>query len=75
MKEPYSSALDKQTNLLLYIRGCTIMYNKIRFNDHTQSTTLEKVTGRKQALLIYRVATDPLLIKTVSHKVYSTNYS
>lgn len=52
------------------------MYNKIRFSDHTQSTTLEKLTGRKGTLLlIYRVVTDPLLTKTVSRKIYSTKYS
>jgi len=75
-KEPYFTVLDKQMNILLYIHGCTIMYNKIRFSDNTQSTTLERLMGRRGALLlIYRVATDPLLTKTVSRKVYSTNYS
>jgi len=75
-KGPYFTVLDKQMNILLYIHGCTIMYNKIRFSDHTQSTTLEKLTGRKGTLLlIYRVVTDPLLTKTVSRKIYSTKYS
>ena len=75
-REPHFTVLDKQMNILLYIHGCTILYNKIRFSDLTQNTTLEKLTGKKGAiLLIYRVATDPLLTITVSHKIYSTNYS